>query len=308
MQTPNLWVNAAVLLLLILPGPAQAQPATDQLAGDDICMECHEQIYEDFSKSIHGVAKVPRTPAAEHADFICESCHGPGALHAEEGESGNIRSLSRDSASPSDQKNAVCLQCHTGGKTAMWQGSTHETRSVACADCHSVHQARPDYLAKETQLQLCAACHPQIRPRLMRFSHHPIPEGQMTCSDCHNTHGTIADKLVDAQTINQKCFQCHAKIRGPYIWQHPPAIEDCLTCHTPHGASFQFLLNGRPPLLCQRCHSNVDHSGLLQARNSAQAGQSVYRSLGNLGFYRACLNCHSAVHGSNHPSGKSLLR
>ena len=175
-------------------------------------------------------------------------------------------------------------------------------------DCHSIHGDNPEYLKQKDQNQLCISCHPQIRSQQLRISHHPIREGKMRCSDCHNVHGTIAEKLIDATTVNQKCFQCHPNNRGPYLWQHEPVIEDCLICHTPHGASQQSLLNAKVPYLCQRCHSNVDHSGALQARNGNQNGQPAYRSLSNLGFYRGCLNCHSSIHGSNHPSGKSLLR
>ena len=64
----------------------------------------------------------------------------------------------------------------------------------------------------------------------------------MKCSDCHNSHGTIADKLVDAQYSNLKCFECHANLRGPLLWEHPPVVEECLTCHTPHNTSNIYLV------------------------------------------------------------------
>jgi predicted CXXCH cytochrome family protein len=148
-------------------------------------------------------------------------------------------------------------------------------------------------------------CHPSIRAELMRQSHHPIREGKTKCSDCHNPHGTVADKLVDAQDVNQKCFGCHADLRGPFLWDHPPVIEDCLACHTPHGSPRTPLLKAKMPYLCQRCHSNVGHASQLQAKNAGDAGQVASRVLNNRGFYRACLNCHVSIHGSNHPSGKS---
>ena len=93
----------------------------------------------------------------------------------------------------------------------------------------------------------------------------------MECADCHNSHGTVADKLVDAQTINAKCFECHAQLRGPFLWEHPPVTEDCLTCHTPHGSTHSGLLKAKVPFLCQRCHANVGHPGELAARSSADA-------------------------------------
>ncbi|MES0398123.1 MAG: cytochrome c3 family protein, partial [Syntrophobacteria bacterium] len=97
-------------------------------------------------------------------------------------------------------------------------------------------------------------------------------------------------------------------LRGPLLWEHPPVVEECLTCHTPHGSPRTPLLKAKMPYLCQRCHSNVGHPSQLQARSSSESGQSVYRVLNNRGFYRACLNCHVQIHGSNHPSGKSLMR
>ena len=300
------YYTISLVFFFSLNGHSSGEP--ENLAGDETCMECHEEIYETFRQSIHGIQADPRTPAGSNHGFACESCHGPGADHAEEGEGGNIMELSAKSSESPAIKNDVCLKCHDKGKTAMWHASEHELRSLSCADCHKVHADNPNYLSKPTQPEVCAACHRKITPLLLRQSHHPVREEKMTCSDCHNAHGTIADKLIDAQDINLKCFECHAKTRGPFLWEHPPAVENCLACHVPHGSTQAFLLNARTPYLCQRCHSNVGHASGLQARNSGSAGQSVYTALNNRGFYRACLNCHLQVHGSNHPSGKSLLR
>ncbi len=307
MQAKFLIVLCAALSIFLLSGTTEASEEA-QLVGDETCMECHEEIYEGFWKNIHGIKGDPRTPAAMHGDFVCESCHGPGSVHAEEGESGNILALSAKSPEPPTQKNDVCLSCHSKGKVARWQNSTHDVRALVCANCHNVHGNNPQYMTQRTQTEVCTPCHRQIVPQLMLQSRHPIRDGKIKCSDCHNSHGTIADKLVDAQHVNLKCFECHAKTRGPYLWEHPPVVEDCLSCHVPHGSTHASLLNSRSPYLCQRCHSNVEHPSQLQARNSQQAGQSVYRTLNNQGFYRGCLNCHSSIHGSNHPSGKSLLR
>jgi DmsE family decaheme c-type cytochrome len=293
---------------------AQGSQAEGDYAGDESCLECHEEIYESFWKNNHGVKGDPRTPAGRNDEFACESCHGPGAVHAEEGESGNILWLNVASPEPAAKKSAICLECHTKGKVVLWASSEHETRDLSCVNCHNVHGDHPKNLAKPTQIQVCTACHQGIKPQLLRQSHHPIREGKIKCSDCHNSHGTIADKLVDAQYGNLKCFECHAKTRGPYLWEHPPVVEDCLSCHKPHGSTHNSLLNAKQPYLCQRCHLNsgamVTHSGIreLQARSSGEAGQSVYVALNNRAFYRACLNCHSAIHGSNHPSGKALTR
>lgn len=278
---------------------------SDDYVGVETCMECHEQISEIYLNSRHGVKVDPRSPAAK---LGCESCHGPGNTHAEEGDGLNILSFAADSTTQVEIQNGACLACHDKSYTAFWAGSGHETRGLTCASCHRVHAGHPKGLSEPTQSEVCTACHKQIRAELMRQSHHPIREGKMKCTDCHNPHGSIGDKLVAGQSTNLKCFECHAEKRGPFLWEHPPVVEGCLTCHTSHGSVRNWLLTAKMPYLCQRCHSNSGHQSGLYARKSTEADQPVYRVLNNRAFYRACGNCHAAVHGSNHPSGKGLLR
>jgi len=63
------------------------------------------------------------------------------------------------------------------------------------------------------------------------------------------------------------------------------------------------LLKTRAPFLCQQCHIAPYHSSELYD-GSRLAFPTAQRSL--LG--RSCLNCHSQVHGSNHPSGVRQMR
>ncbi len=286
-------------------GPGIARAESSQYVGAEACLDCHEEIYASYQENRHAIEADPRTPAARMA---CESCHGPGAEHVDsEGESPMI-SLMADADGSPDRKNAACLQCHAQGRQALWHGSRHQTRNLTCTSCHSIHKNLPGGMKMGTQLDTCGQCHRDVKAQTFRQSHHPVREGKMKCTDCHNSHGSAADHLIDAQTVNQKCFECHAQLRGPFLWDHPPVVEDCLTCHTPHGSSHDGLLKVRGAFLCQRCHANVGHPSELGARTGADAGRSVYRVLNNRAFYRACLNCHVTIHGSNHPSGKSLVR
>jgi DmsE family decaheme c-type cytochrome len=274
-------------------------------AGSETCMECHEDYYASYMKNRHAVQADPRTPAA---GLGCEACHGPGAAHAESEGEEPIRSLKADEDRPAEEKDAACLQCHGNGKQALWRGSEHQSRNLSCSSCHNIHNNFPSNLIAGSEAETCAQCHQNIKAQMLRQSHHPLREGKMRCADCHNSHGTVADKLIDAPSVRQKCFECHAHLRGPFLWEHPSVTEDCLTCHMPHGSIHSELLKAKAPFLCQRCHANVGHPGELAARSSADGGQSVYRALNNRVFYRACLNCHVAIHGTNHPSGKSLVR
>lgn len=273
--------------------------------GSETCKECHESSFTDFSLARHGVTKDPKTPAS---GMGCESCHGPGSIHAESEDPAAIIGLSPKAPGDANKKNNMCISCHFKGKTALWSGSSHESRGLACTDCHQVHNNKNEKLLIANEASTCGNCHKRVRSELLRQSHHPIREEKMTCTDCHNAHGAIADKLVDAQTVNMKCYECHAEKRGPFLWEHMPVTEDCMTCHFPHGASRSPLLKAKMPFLCQRCHSNSGHAGELSGKMAGQEGLTAYQASRNRLLYRSCINCHSQVHGSNHPSGKKLLR
>lgn len=298
-----------ILFIFFLTLNAQKSVIGDAgYAGSEACKGCHEDRYVSFMKSDHGIKTDPRTPAAKQG---CESCHGPGAAHVNAGGGkgiGGIIPLGPKSPTKAEKKNAGCLECHSKGKVVMWNGGKHEGKGLSCSDCHSIHAGYPKNLAKPIQSDVCSQCHKQIRAQIQKSSHHPIREGKIKCSDCHNPHGTIADKLVSANSINEKCYECHTEKRGPFLWEHAPATENCLACHTPHGSPHDKLLVAKRPYLCQRCHSNSRHPGTLYGLKKGEEGQSVYRLQGNRLFDSSCQNCHSQMHGSNHPSGKALMR
>ncbi len=328
------------LMLFCRVAPALAEDSmlseANGYAGEERCLECHSDkavagphaattiardtalsLYSDRSLSgPHGAISNPNAPAAKNS---CETCHGPALNHAKFQEDGDGSGSTEDptlaalriglkASSTSDERNAVCLQCHTGGNEAMWDGSIHQQRGISCTDCHSPHSKNQKYLNGATQIESCGKCHKDIQAELQRNSHHPIREGKMDCSDCHNVHGTVADKLVSANSGNEKCFECHADKRGPFIWDHAPVQENCMTCHTAHGSSHDKLLVQKVPFLCQTCHSEAGHVGTLYAIPANSPNKSAYVMLGNRAFNRACMNCHVAVHGSNSPSGISLTR
>lgn len=313
------------LLTASVPAAQEAPPAKGYV-GTQACRECHAPYYQSYIQTTHGVKEDKRTPEAK---FGCETCHGPGAAHVKE-QGGEVPGNGDSSAAPTgsanvsirvlgpksklsvEERNAVCLSCHETmtTKVALWHGSPHESRNLACTNCHSVHSGYPKNLAKPTEVETCTTCHQQVKAEILKNSHHPVREGRMECTSCHNPHGTVTDKLIAANSINEKCYECHTEKRGPFLWEHPPATESCVTCHTPHGSSHTKLLVSKTPFLCQSCHSNSRHPGTLYALNPQQAAQglSAYQALNNRAFYRNCLNCHSQIHGSNHPSGKILAR
>jgi DmsE family decaheme c-type cytochrome len=210
------------------------------------------------------------------------------------------------------------MNCHNNasGKRNHWSGSQHESRNIVCSACHEVHAKQDKVLSKATQPEVCFACHKEQRAQEHRISHHPIGEGKVVCSDCHNPHGSTGPKLLVKNNVNETCFTCHAEKRGPFLWEHGPVIDNCTNCHTPHGSTNTPLLKTRVPFLCQECHTGDHGSGINSGANLPNGNVTTVNGAQPVGSQspraqtnaRACLNCHVLIHGSNHPAGAKFQR
>jgi DmsE family decaheme c-type cytochrome len=274
-------------------------PVDAHFVGGKVCMTCHASQAAEFQKTLMG--KIGTT---QKGKFECENCHGPGSAHVKAGGGrgvGGILSFGSDDPRTVEERNGVCLGCHQKGERTYWAGSVHETRGVACTNCHTVMKSvsRKHNLKTESEPETCFQCHQLKRAQMQYSSHMPIREGKLTCSNCHNPHGSITDKLIREASVNENCYKCHAEKRGPKLWEHAPVRENCLNCHQPHGSNYEFLLKVARPRLCNECHSTV-HSP------TAGGGFGTPNSPYMLG--RACGNCHSNIHGSNKPNGMFFLR
>ena len=290
---------------------AQEQPTSVSAnqystTGAKACLKCHDEAPTNaILMRPHGQSADARTPFGSHA---CETCHGPSVEHREAPKDQENRppvdiQFGKKSPTPASAQNDVCLGCHESGIRMNWRGSQHDFADVPCSSCHNVHAYRDPARTRDTQRFVCYDCHPVVRAQNQRFSHHPIRDGKVVCSDCHNPHGSFGPVQLKRATINETCFQCHADKRGPFLWEHVPVVEDCTNCHTPHGSTQPRLLKARTPWLCQNCHLADFHP------STAYDGGDVPP----LGFDRhvvvgGCVNCHSQIHGSNHPSGVRFLR
>jgi DmsE family decaheme c-type cytochrome len=294
------------------PAPAAGNLASQYSEkGADSCIQCHDEDSEfpvfDIFKTKHAQRADKRTP---FAGLQCEACHGPRGKHPAnigakaDAKDAPIVSFGPQSPYPVAKQNAMCLQCHENDQRIDWRGSVHESADVACVNCHKIHAAHDPVLAKQSQPDVCYSCHKKVRADFNKPSAHPVRFGQLTCTDCHQPHGAVATTaLLMRPTVNQTCYTCHAEKRGPFLWEHAPVAEDCTLCHTPHGSINPALLVKRPPFLCQQCHSQAGHPSVARDSTGLPSGTpSAFLLAGG------CINCHSQVHGSNHPSGVKLMR
>jgi DmsE family decaheme c-type cytochrome len=287
-----------------------AKPS-DAIDKDTVCTRCHD---EGENKPVLSIAQTAHGNKADSRTPSCQSCHGESEKHlkaktAAPDVSFGTRKGSFEPNTANDQ-NLACLTCHAKDPTRThWQGGAHQVANVACTSCHVIHTAHDKVRDKKTQPEVCFTCHQGQRADSRKFSHHPITEGKVTCADCHNPHGSAGPKMLAKNTVNETCYTCHAEKRGPFLWEHQPVAEDCSTCHTPHGSNITPLLKSRAPFLCQECHDGPHTSGTPVAGNAAGfQGGFTGTNPGTSATGRACMNCHSMVHGSNNPAGALLHR
>jgi DmsE family decaheme c-type cytochrome len=304
---------AAVFLLgfFTLPawsGEAPAPGKEPTFVGSEVCKACHAPQFEKFSQTRMGKVFLfnARTLREKQA---CESCHGPGSNHVAAGGGrgvGGLINFRKDSGETAKVQNEACLQCHEKGIQTYWEASPHASRGLACVNCHTVMQKTSDrhqlaklddktpFSNKRADIEVCGQCHLQRKAQLMRSSHMPVREGKIGCSDCHNPHGTPNPSQLKQTSVNENCYTCHAERRGPFLFEHPSVSENCSNCHEPHGTVNDRLLKVRMPRLCTQCHSPPHRANDLKNQ---------------VGFFnRSCANCHSQIHGSNHPAGSHFQR
>ncbi len=236
--------------------------------GSDQCLMCHD-----------GIKTLPN-----HKN--CESCHGPGSKH--------LDNPGRETISfPSPE---ICLSCHRKEKSYLtgWETSTHKKAGLACFDCHEPHGDDPAVvksgrLRNSRIIDKCVSCHKEKKARMNMPYHHPMREGVMACTDCHNPH---EDRSLSLVKMSERCGGCHQEQQGPWTYEHAPVTEDCTICHNPHGTVNPGLLKVAQPFLCMRCHTLA----------ATRHGVSATGNFPAASIYKKCTGCHGAQHGSHQDS------
>lgn len=283
-------------------------PALQQSGTAADCLGCHEN------------ALTPAFKASKHGSLEqnCVKCHEGAEAHAKGQMSGEKAPAPSFKKMTAKQINENCLECHEKGGQANYRASMHDRRNVSCTSCHSVHSPKSavSQLKTARDAETCFTCHKSERAKSMRTSHHPVREGKMGCSSCHNPHDGSTPKMVKGDSVNELCYSCHTEKRGPFLFEHAPVREDCITCHEPHGTNHKRLLTQKMPNLCWNCHfTGSGHfgsgdnfsteKGIPVAPTGAPSG---FPTVNSRFIEKSCKNCHVNLHGSNSPSGAYFVR
>ena len=178
----------------LTPGDQFTAHYTEQ--GAERCLYCHSaERMQVIEKTPHGDESNPKSPFAKHD---CESCHGPGSLHATRSRRGKGRpamnTFGKDAATPINNQNNICLDCHAELNKMEWKGSVHAREDVACAHCHKVHSTEEEMEDINKQKQACYSCHEKMKTEHPTFEDVGIKLEPLECWACHDVHQLIPTK------------------------------------------------------------------------------------------------------------------
>jgi len=177
-----------------------------------------------------------------------------------------------------------------------------------CESCHgpgSLHVdaggGRGKFIVNpKKEPESCFQCHLDKKAEFHLQYHHPLIEGKMSCTSCHDPHGANINtpKGVFVARVNAQCAQCHRAQTKPHVFEHEAVREGCVTCHQVHGSINPKMLTERDNNLCLKCHAQVAGlSGQVFIGQMPHAGFGPSQFLQRGGCYSA--GCHTAVHGSD---------
>ena len=273
----SIYAFALAVSMALLSGMTFAQNVVAGLGSKDMetCYACHTDKETQHTK-------------VSHANINCATCHMGAAAH--------LKSDDKEASKPSRPDAAACLTCHKNDAKRMnWKFADHHKAGLECRDCHGMHTPKDikrldlSLWRSDKKTALCATCHQDVLARFNMKSHHPVKEGALSCTSCHDQHG---GKQTSLDTKTAQCTQCHQAVRGPKTFEHPPAAEDCANCHNPHGSPNRKLLNVAQPMLCLQCHS-------VASNRHGQTGSTNNTQRITGAVLRECTSCHSQVHGSS---------
>lgn len=170
------------------------------------CLGCHVTGYDVAKKKWQAMG------------VTCESCHGPGSVHA--ADRGETRMLALRSL-PAGRRGMVCGQCHSDG-----------------TDPAKVHPFPVGYRPGEDLARfLTFAPKPRPGPKYTELAGSKHARMNVLCVDCHDPHGPVAGTAHQLlKPVIELCQKCHGEKTMAKHAPQAPGDATCATCHMPGGA------------------------------------------------------------------------
>jgi len=272
-----------------------------------LCLTCHK---DKNAAELKGTVHKP-------AVRDCVKCHDPH-------ESDNKYQLLKPTSG--DQKENLCLSCHTTGLSIPEKGSRHVALDMGCETCHVTHKTGEpgnpefDFHLTKSAPALCIDCHDPKDEGLQK-AHQNQPFATANCVQCHDPHQSAMPNLMARFThppfADKQCEVCHAPAKDGKVVltqadakslcvtchdekakqietakvQHPGAAGDCTDCHSPHASKFPGLPKTNGVEICLGCHTDIADLAKKQVHHQPA-------------FVQGCATCHEP-HGGER---EKLLR
>jgi predicted CXXCH cytochrome family protein len=184
-------------------------------------------------------------------------------------------------------------------------GQGERVQGQGCEACHgpgSLHvrnRGQGFIVNPKDNPAACFKCHLDKEAEFNLPYHHPLREGRMSCTSCHDPHAAKIKKpagIFITRTLNDTCYQCHREQARPHVFEHEALREGCTTCHAVHGSINDKMLVERNANLCLKCHAQIAAPNA--APRSIFINDFVHTPRLAEGVCWSA-DCHTAVHGSN---------
>jgi len=240
------------------------------------CAGCHATTGLSLKRNANGEY------VADYVDLSisCESCHGPGSEHAGSG-GGRANHIVRPDLLTYERAGEVCGQCHSRGTARVsmdeshkfpypWNGATgnvsegyqpgepldqyyqgYTMEDNSKGYFWSVKQADPDYNLGAGDAFAAKRHHEQWPELAGRSKHSRNPQGLVNCFNCHDSHGSGNDMLVEqsngkpVKDVVDLCLSCHqddspfngkrSHLTGKFTVMDKIGVK-CTDCHMPDTA------------------------------------------------------------------------
>ncbi len=222
------------------------------------CMSCHNAYPNFVEGSLNKFASVPQ-------GIDCERCHGPGSIHVQQKQLGNIvdtathidYTIVNPKKLPYQLQVDVCQRCHLQGNTVLAPGKSFFDFKPGMQLSKYMSVFLPQYttsdefiMASHAERLKSSQCFVQSTKKRIQVNNVKYVNSKLdntdvsslTCISCHNPHKSV--KFTDDAQFNTACKNCHSEAKkynlplcSEKLNTRKALNDNCQQCHMPKSGS-----------------------------------------------------------------------